>query len=110
MAVHSRNDRGERTPSVVSKKPSIQSNPHIELTNALSSIFPTKTEETKATRTRRILGDTAKTLSDEQIEAITTQFQFLVETWLDQFEKDVFEGQTLKELLGDSAYANYKQD
>src|SRR5215831_10836214 len=25
MAVHSRNDRGERTPSVVSKKPSIQS-------------------------------------------------------------------------------------
>ena len=86
------------------KKPSIESNPHSALTNALSSIFPTQTEETKVSKTRRILGETARALSDEQIETIVTQFQFLVDSWLDEFEKDDFNGLTLKEVVSENSY------
>lgn len=86
------------------KKAFIEANPHAALTNALSSIFPTQTEETKVSKTRRILGDTARTLSDEQIETIVTQFQFLIDSWLDEFEKDVFNGLTLKEVVNENSY------
>ena len=36
-------------------------------------------------------------MSDEQVPCIATEFQFLIDTWLDEFEKDVFNGMTLKE-------------
>jgi hypothetical protein len=69
--------------------------------NVLNSIFPQQSEENKITRTRRILGETAKTISDEQIECITTEFQFLIDTWLDEYEKKIFNGMTLKEVLNE---------
>jgi len=50
---------------------------------------------------RKALGETAKSLPDEQIETITTEFQFLIDSWMDDFEKEVFSGQTLKEVLND---------
>lgn len=83
------------------KKASIEPNPHVVLTNALNSILPTQIEENKILKTRRILGETGRTLSDEQIETIVTQFQFLVDSWLDEFEKEVFNGMTLKEVINE---------
>lgn len=75
------------------------SNPLASLENTLNSILPTATEETNALKTRKQLGERAKTLSDEQIECITAEFQFLANTWLDEYEREVFDGMTLKEVL-----------
>ena len=69
------------------------------LENVLSSILPNKSEENQISRTRKHLGETAKTLSDAQVETIITEFKFLIDTWLDEYEKEVFGGVTLKEVL-----------
>lgn len=71
------------------------------LENALRDVFPQSTEENSVIRTRRILGATAKTLSDEQILCVVTEFQFLINAWLDEFEQEVFNGLTLKEVLNE---------
>lgn len=84
-------------------------NPQKTLENALNAIFPQEIEEAKFSGTKRKLGETAKKLTDEQIECMMTDFQYLIDTWLDEFEKNVFEGKTLKILLGEKEYANNKQ-
>jgi len=84
--------------SITPKTPDLF-NPLVSLENTLNSILPTQTEETNAIKTRKQLGETAKALSDEQIECIATEFQFLANTWLDEYERDVFDGKTLKEVL-----------
>ena len=71
------------------------------LDNAFRDIFSPNTEEAVVTRMRRILGEKAKTLSDEQIECVATEFNFLIDAWLDEYEKEVFEGMTLKEVLNE---------
>ena len=81
---------------------SIQFNPQQSIETAINNIFPLASEENKTLRMRKALGETAKTLPDEQIETITTEFQFLIDSWMDDFEKEVFSGQTLKEVLNDA--------
>lgn len=84
------------------------SGPQVQLKNALSAIFPQPTEENQIISARRKLGKTAKILTDEQIECMITDFQYLIDTWLDEFECEVFGGKTLKKLLGEKEYANTK--
>lgn len=74
-------------------------NPLASLENTLNSILLSPVEETNVIKTRRILGEIANTLSDEQIECVVTEFQFLINSWLDEFEKDLFNNKTLKEIL-----------
>lgn len=74
-------------------------NQQVSLEGAINSLFPTQAEEDKVTRTRKHLGETAKTLSNAQVETIIAEFQFLIDTWMDEYEKEVFNGQTLKEIL-----------
>ena len=69
--------------------------------NAFKEIFPQNTEENTIIKMRRMFGEKGKELSDEQIQCLNTEFQFLVDTWLDEFEKDVFNGMTLKEVLNE---------
>ena len=38
-----------------------------------------------------------------------TDFQYLIDCWLNEFEKEMFDGKTLLELLGEQAYANTEQ-
>ncbi len=71
------------------------------LQNVLNRAFPKQSEENKFTRTRQLLGETAQTLSNEQIETVVTEFQFLIDTWLNEYEKDVFKGLTLKEVINE---------
>jgi len=78
-----------------------QFNPQQSVETAINNIFPLASEENKTLRMRKALGETAKLLPDEQIETITTEFQFLIDSWMDDFEKEVFSGQTLKEVLND---------
>ncbi len=48
---------------------------------------------------REILGESAKDLTDEQVLNLIHEIQFLVESWLEEYEKDVFDGKTLNEIL-----------
>ena len=73
----------------------------ISLQNVLNRAFPKQSEEHKFNRTRQLLGETAQILSNEQIQTIVTEFQFLIDTWLDEYEKDVFKGLTLKEVINE---------
>jgi len=91
---------------VVKERPTNESyaysqNPQASIETALNNIFPQQSEENRIFRTRRILGMTAKTLSDGQIETIVTEFQFMIDSWLDEFERNVFNGMTLKEILNE---------
>lgn len=79
--------------------PTPTSNPHATIESAINTIFPAQSEENNFTRTRKYLGETAKSLTDEQIESVYAQFQFLIDSWLDEYEKEVFSGKTLKEVL-----------
>ena len=74
-------------------------NPQVTLDNLLHNIFPQSTDENNITRTRKLLGKTAENLSNEQIQCIVAEFQFLINSWLDEFEKEVFGDKTLKEVL-----------
>ncbi len=76
-------------------------NPLNSLENALKSIIPQNSEENTVIRTRKILGEGAKMLSDEQIQCVITEFQFLINAWLDEYEQEVFSGMTLKEVLNE---------
>lgn len=92
----------ENTPGKeVSSQQTYPAHPLKPLEDALKGIFPQDIEENTINKTRRLLGDKAKTLSDEQIHCIATEFQFLINTWLDEFEKDLFSGMTLKEVLNE---------
>ncbi len=50
---------------------------------------------------REILGDTTKNLTDDQLKDQIVMVQFLIESWMDEFEKEVFRRLTLKEVLND---------
>ena len=76
-------------------------NPQQSIETAINNIFPLASEENKTLRMRKVFGNAAQSLSNEQIETITTQFQFLVDSWMDEFEKEVFSGLTLKEVLNE---------
>jgi hypothetical protein len=71
------------------------------LESTLNSIFPEKQQETKAIKAKKILGDLSSSYSDEKLENLVTDFQFLADSWLDLFEKGIFEGKTIKELLNE---------
>mgnify|MGYP001569830664 CR=1 FL=1 len=84
------------------------SNPLKNIEQTLTGIFPDNGEENKVIKARRILGEAASSYSDEQLAGVVTDFEFLIEGWLDLFEKQTFEGKTLRELLGDSAHGHNK--
>ena len=67
--------------------------------STLIRIFPGKQEETRIQKARLIMGDDVKDLSDEDLEVFLTEFQYLIDCWLDEYEKQVFNNKTLKELM-----------
>jgi len=85
-------------------------NPHRTLETALNAIFPTSTQETKQNSVKRNLGETGTTLSEEQINTLAADFQYLIDTWLDEFEEEVFEGKKLQEILGGNEYGKSTQE
>jgi hypothetical protein len=48
---------------------------------------------------REILGDSADSISDQELYELVTEMQYLVDVWIEDYEKSVFDGKTLKELL-----------
>jgi hypothetical protein len=67
--------------------------------STLHSFFPTTQEETRLQKARRIMGEELVGLSDEELEIHLTEFNFLLDSWFDQFEQGLFSGKTLHQLL-----------
>lgn len=67
--------------------------------STLNNIFPSKQEETQVQKARLIMGDDVKNLSDEDLGVFLTEFQYLIDCWLDEYEKQVFNNKTLSELM-----------
>lgn len=66
---------------------------------SLNAIIPTYEEENKLTKSRSLLGSISKELSNDELEIVTAQFEYLANCWLDQYERTVFQGKTLGELM-----------
>ncbi len=58
-------------------------------------------DEEKLQKAKDILGSLCEQLTDEQIKTIITEIQFLTDTWLDEFEREIFNGKTIQELLSE---------
>ena len=48
---------------------------------------------------KNILGKSAVNLSNTDIQDIIAKFEYLAEGFLDNYEKQIFQGETLKQLL-----------
>lgn len=61
-------------------------------------------EQRSVLEARDILGNTAENLTDEQILSLVSEIQYLIDTWVEEFERKVYEGKTLKELLSPNCH------
>lgn len=77
-----------------------QINPLVAIDDALQQIFKSSAEETKQQKARVIMGAELGTLSDEELEVYLTEFQHLIDNWLDTYEQQLFGGLTLRQMLG----------
>ena len=66
---------------------------------ALQQIFKTRQEETKTDKARRTMAAAVSSLTDEELDAHLTEFQHLIDYWLDTFEQQLFDGKTLQQTL-----------
>jgi len=66
---------------------------------ALKDIFPTRQEENRLQKTRRIMGSRVDELTDHELEVYISEFQYLIDSFMDEYERKVFGNKTLKEIL-----------
>lgn len=64
---------------------------------ALGRIFPNHKEESRVQKIRRTMGAEICVLSDEEIVNYITEFQYLIDGWLDEYEEKAF-NKTLSRL------------
>lgn len=57
-------------------------------------------EQKEIDEAREILGETANELSDDELKDILVEMDYLIETWIEEYERKIFNGKTLNELLG----------
>lgn len=89
----------EVTPQPISHQPQTTKESS-SLKKSLDELFPEQEyEEKNIQKTKEILGDLAYQLTPEQLKDTVAEVQFLAESWLDDFEREIFGGLTLKEML-----------
>lgn len=67
------------------------------LANNLNEMFPEQKYEDKIfKRVKEILGDT---YTNEDVQSMITSFNYLINGWMEEYERKVFNNKTLKELL-----------
>ncbi len=89
-----------KVPSVIS--PAQDTSPSKQETTLalLDQLFPDQKREDKTIKqARAILGNLTEKFSMEELQEIIILFQYLTESWLDMFERELFDGKTLQELL-----------
>lgn len=67
--------------------------------NSLDTLFPEQQYDKNVQKARDILGSTADEFTPEQLKDLVLEIQFLADSWLDDFERRLFNGSTLTELL-----------
>ena len=66
----------------------------------LDKLFPEQEREEKnIKKTKQILGQLSEQFNDQQLKDLIVETQFLTESWLDDFERSIFNGLTLQELF-----------
>jgi hypothetical protein len=65
----------------------------------LRHIFPDRQDESRIQIAHRIMEENIKDLSDQDLEIYLTEFQYLIDSWLDEYEKQVFDNRTLQQVL-----------
>ena len=67
---------------------------------SLNDLFPEQQREEKTVqKAKNILGDLAKEFTHDQLRDVISEIQYLTDSWLDDFERKIFKGLTLNELL-----------
>jgi hypothetical protein len=56
-------------------------------------------DEKEIQETRKILGKCAEGMTDEDIKHQITCIDYLVQTWMDEYERTIFDGKTLNEFI-----------
>ena len=69
------------------------------LQDALGAIFPTVEHDSRLQQARRIMTDEIAEVSDQDLGTHLTELQYLIDSLMDDFERTVFEGMTLKQLM-----------
>lgn len=70
------------------------------VTQTLDKLFPEqKRAEKKVRAVKDILGTLFDQLSASEIQDVIAETEYLVESWLDDYERQIFKGITLNELL-----------
>lgn len=57
-------------------------------------------EQPDIDKARELLGKQSNDLSDDQLKDNLVEIAYLIECWLDDYERTIFKGKTLNELLG----------
>lgn len=66
----------------------------------LSQIFPEQNREDKTIKhARAILGELLEKFTTDELQETIILLQYLTESWLDMYERELFDGMTLNELL-----------
>ena len=88
----------EVTPKTQQKK--IQDIDKTSFKKSLDNLFPEQQYEDKDIQNvKEILGIKSKNLTDVEIRDLIAETQYLICSWLDDFERSIFNGLTLNELL-----------
>jgi len=72
---------------------------HRKLFESSFYIYPESPEENKIQKARAILGEAVNEVPDTEMAVYITQFQYLLDSWLDICEKEIFNGLTLQQML-----------
>ena len=88
----------DTTPTPVSSHKTISQK--TDTYDQINQHFQQQNEEQKTIQdAREILGNEAEGLTDNQVKDLVNEIQYLVDTWIEEYEQKVFDGKTLKELL-----------
>jgi len=68
----------------------------------ITDLFPEqKFEDKEVKKIRELLGDVAINMTSEEIKTFTAEVRYLCDSLLDSFERNLFQGMTLQELLNE---------
>ena len=73
---------------------------HQDTYDQLNQLFVERDGKQKALlEARNLLGKREKELTDEEVTNLASEVQYLVDTWLEEFEREVYGGKTLNEIF-----------
>lgn len=70
------------------------------ISQSLEAIFPEQKQADKRIKLAKdALGSLAAQFTETELSDVITEVEYLTESWLDEYERNIFDGLTLQELL-----------